>query len=361
MPGNFRSTLFSEVNADDEFFDSLKADYAPGFAEWFAAKSATGESALIYQDDEGIGAFVYLKNENESIELADRILPAAWRLKIGTLKVANRAQGERLGEGAIGLALWRWRDTGYLQIYVTVFEKHESLVGILRKFGFRRVGAKENGESVYVKDKRELDYGNPYLSFPFIDPSFEEANLLVVNDDYHDELFPYSELANEFQDTFRSAAANGVTKTYIGGADSVAAAPDHPLLIYRKYTGTEGRPGFKSVVTSYCVVTDVAQIKRGGREIESFEKFRHRVKNKSVFSDDDIAAKYRDSPNLMVIEMVYLGYFGVGHNVNYMWLWENGYWRKNQYPLQFSFTPAEFKAILERGDVEVATLIVNQP
>lgn len=66
----------------------------------------------MHRDSEGIGAFVYLKDEEEPIELVGETLPALPRLKIGTLKVADRAQGERLGEGAIGLALWRWRTAG---------------------------------------------------------------------------------------------------------------------------------------------------------------------------------------------------------------------------------------------------------
>lgn len=358
MPGSFRPTRFSEVDVNDEYFESLKDDY-PGFTKWFADKSAAGESALVHRDDDGIGAFVYLKDENESIELVDKTLPAAPRLKIGTLKVADRAQGERLGEGAVGLALWRWRETECPEVYVTVFEKHRALVGMLGKFGFRRAGVKENGESVYLKNRRELDYGDPYLSFPFIDPSFEAANILVINDGYHDELFPYSELANEFQETFRSAAANGVTKVYVGAAASMAVTPGHPVLIYRKYTGGEGQPGYKSVVTSYCMVTDVATIKHDGRELESFEVFRRRVKNKSVFTDAEIAERYRGR-NLMVIEMVYLGYFGPGHNVNWVWLKQNGYWG-DQYPNQLSYTPAQFRSILGRGDVDVEALIVDQP
>ncbi|MHB0981666.1 MAG: hypothetical protein ACYC5Q_16655 [Thermoleophilia bacterium] len=55
-------------------------------------------------------------------------------------------------------------------------------MAMLWKFGFKLVGTKENGESVYVKDKRELDYGDAYLSFPFVDPGFEAANLLVIDE-----------------------------------------------------------------------------------------------------------------------------------------------------------------------------------
>lgn len=359
MPGSFRSTPFNEVSLSDGFFDSLREDY-PGFDEWFAGKSAAGEAALVHRDDEGIGAFVYLKEENEAVELEDGALPALPRLKIGTLKVADRAQGERLGEGAIGLALWRWRKIGHAQVYVTVFEKHASLVGMLRKFGFSNVGAKEKGESVYVKDKRRLDYSDPYRCFPFIDPSFKAANLLAINDDFHDQLFPYSELANQFQETFQTAAANGVTKIYIGAAASMAASPGRPLLIYRKYTGKDGQPGFKSVITSYCMVTDVASIKHEGRELMSFEDFMRRVKNKSVFSDDELVAWYRGRRNLMVVEMVYLGYFGLGHNVSWRWLSDNGYWHAG-HPNQTTYTRAEFMSIVERGDVDVEALVVDQP
>jgi len=359
MPGSFRSTPFNEVSLSDGFFDSLREDY-PGFEEWFVGKSAAGEAALVHRDDEGIGAFIYLKEENEAVELEDGLLSALPRLKIGTLKVADRAQGERLGEGAIGLALWRWRKIGRAQVYVTVFEKHASLVGMLRKFGFSKVGVKKNGESVYLKDKRRLDCRDPYRCFPFIHAGFEAANLLAINDDFHDQLFPYSELANQFQQSFQTAAANGVTKIYIGAAASMAASPGQPLLVYRKYTGKDGQPGFKSVITSYCMATDVAQVKHEGRELMSFEDFMRRVKNKSVFSDDELAALYHGKRNLMVVEMVYLGYFGLGHNVNWRWLSDNGYWRAG-HPNQTTYTRAEFMSILERGEVDGEALVVDQP
>jgi len=359
-PGGFEPTLFRDVSVDDEFFDSLKEDY-DGFAVWYARKSREGASALVYSDAEGLGAFVYLKQEDESLPLSDAALPAEPRLKIGTLKVADRIQGERLGEGAIGLALWRWRESACRQVYVTVFDKHRSLIGMLRKFGFARMGANDRGESVFVKDRRSMDFASPYRCFPFISPRFEAANLLVIEDRFHDVLFPYSELANaeQLQASFRSAAANGVTKVYISGSERLAARPGNPILIYRKYTGAAGLPNFKSVITSYCVVADVVAVKNRGSEIESFEQFRARVRNKSVFGEHEIARWYREHRNLTTIEMVYLGYFGPGNNVNYRWLKDNGYWA-DTHPHQFAYSPAELTAILKRGGVELADLTVDQ-
>ena len=77
MAGKFERKQFSEINLNDPFFDSLKADYpgtssSTGFVQWFATKAADGKRALIFEDDQGVGAFVNLKpNEAEEINLAN--------------------------------------------------------------------------------------------------------------------------------------------------------------------------------------------------------------------------------------------------------------------------------------------------
>ena len=45
-----------------------------------------------------------------ALELLDKVLPAKERIKIGTLRLAERFRGQRLGEGALGVALWRWQE-----------------------------------------------------------------------------------------------------------------------------------------------------------------------------------------------------------------------------------------------------------
>lgn len=129
MAGKFERKQFSEINLNDPFFDSLKADYpgtssSTGFVQWFAAKAADGKRALIFEDDQGVGAFVNLKpNEAEEINLANGIvLPKTARLKITTIKIDERYRNQRIGEGALGLTLWQWRDLGINEIYVTVFD-----------------------------------------------------------------------------------------------------------------------------------------------------------------------------------------------------------------------------------------------
>ena len=97
-----------------------------------------GEETLVYNDDLGIGAFLYLKDEEEPLELSNITLPARKRVKIGTLRLSERQRGIRLGEGAVGVALWKWRDKQVDEIYATIFEKHTELIRLFERFGFKK-------------------------------------------------------------------------------------------------------------------------------------------------------------------------------------------------------------------------------
>ena len=358
MLGMFRFTKFSKVDIGDSFFDTLKSDY-PEFSQWYQKKADEGATALVFSDDEGLGAFVYLKSENEPIELAECTLPAISRKKIGTLKLAERFQGQRLGEGALGLALWDWHSTKEQEIYVTVFEKQALLISQLTRFGFNMVGRKNNGECVYLRSRLHVDYGDPYKSFPFINPAFAGSGYLVVDDVYHDTLFPYSELKNTFQEQLSLSVANGFTKIYLGSP--MSALPyqkGEPLLVYRKYTGTAGKKGFKSCITSYCVVTEIIVAKQNGVIKMPFDELIRRISNKSVFDEQDIRTKYERERNLTVIEMLYYGYFGEGNNINWVWLKNNGY-MDERYPTTIRLTQNQFKSILAEGKVDVQNVIID--
>lgn len=67
----------------------------------------------MYEDEEGIGLFAALKQEDEEIVLSNSVMPKNPRLKIATFKIADRLQGQRLGEGAIAYILWTWQQSIY--------------------------------------------------------------------------------------------------------------------------------------------------------------------------------------------------------------------------------------------------------
>lgn len=344
----------------DAFFDTLKLDY-PEFSSWFENKVLEKEKAYIYQES-GIKAFLYLKNEydkrSEPIILDTGIIPAESRIKIGTLKLLDTVQGMRLGEGAIGIALWYWQSQPVNEIYVTVFSKHVKLIGILEQFGFQYRGKNARGENVYFKDKRRLSLDTPYSLFPYINGQFSSCGYIPINDYFHDTLFPYSELKNTEQDSQELAAANGITKVYIATPKgSIEYKKGDPVLIYRKYNGNIGRPGFKSVVTSFCVIVDVKEIKKYRVERYSIDEYLRWIGNKSVYDESELINIYNTSANLYLITMTYNGYLGSGNNITYMDLKNAGYF--NTYPYQVKLNRMQFENILKMGGKDVQNIIIN--
>lgn len=357
MAGKFEWMQFSDVNLSDAFFDPLKADYGE-FPIWFKKKSDTGETVLVFHDDQGVGAFVYLKKENEDIPLADRLLPAMPRLKIGTLRLAERFRGQRFGEGALGVSLWYWRNTKFDEIYVTVFDKHTELIHLFERFGFVCAGQNPRGELIYIKNRKSLDYSDPYKCFPFIGPSIDKAGIIPIFDHFHDRLFPYSELKGRNREVIEETAGNGVTKIYIGAPySSMHYSVGEPVFIYRIHTGT-GTKTYKSVVTSFCTITKAEVIKSAGKTMVSLEEFIKNAGNKTVFTAEELSALYHDkNNNLVMIEMVYNGFFGKGKNITHRSLDERGLFPAHPYNIEY--TKDQFKKILEMGGVDVSNVIIH--
>lgn len=357
MLNKFVWCKFSDCDLSDTFFDSLKNDYEE-FPIWFGKKVSEDTKAFIYKDDKGVKAFLYLKEESEEINLLDRILPKENRLKIGTLKLSDDVQGQRLGEGAIGVALWYWQKMNVNQVYLTVFEKHVKLINMIELYGFIWVGNNKRGERLYLKDKRSLCYDSPYTSFPFINPCFDRCGYIPINEDYHDTLFPYSELYNTRQETEENAAANGMTKVFIATPNSrLDYEQGEPILIYRKHTGI-GQATYKSVITSFCTITRQTNIKINDLEIVPFDEFIKIVGNKTVYNEIQLKNIY-NKRNVVVLEMLYNGYFGKGKNITHKTLKENGWFEG--YPYLNKLSKDQFKSILEMGGKNVQNIIINKP
>ncbi len=356
MAGRFERKLFKDINLNDSFFDELKKDYPEFDSKWFPKCITENRSALVFSDEQGLGAFVALKEENQEIKLKDRTIPPNHRIKISTLRLAERFRGQRLGEGAIGLILWQWQKSNTEEIYVTVFDEHNDLIVQLERFGFVCQGYNERGERVYLRSKANIDFSDPYKSFPFILPNFKKGGYLIVNDDYHDTLFPYSEVKNTNQYGLDIAAANGVSKIYIGQQWQTHYNSGEPIFIYRKYNGPSGKR-YKSCLTSYAIVTEVVCVKRNGSELITFDDFCNHVGNKSVFSKEDLCNKFKTEPTITMVKMLYGGFFGAGNNINMDWLDRNGLWSpQGIYPTQLQLHPEQCKSIWREGSIDLDSL-----
>jgi hypothetical protein len=357
MQHKFQWRSFSDVNLDDPFFDTLKSDYSE-FDQWFNKKRAHGDKALVYSDNLGVAAFIYLKEENELIDMVDGPFPAKPRIKIGTFRIAERIRGRRLGEGALGVALWRWQASKRSEIYMTVFDRHRDLMDLFERYGFTKAGTNKKGEQILLRSREAVDYSDPFKSFPFISPFFHVAGMIPIEDRYHDSLFPYSEIMWNKTDYEEVTAGNGVLKAYIGSPSSpIFHKRGDPVFIYRKYTGSDGVPGYKSAITSFCTVTEVSIIKGFDQSSLSLSEYLDLAGNKTVFDNESLRAFYKIKKHLVLIELLYNGYFGEGHNVNFFELKQAGLFE--QYPYLIRYSSADFISILKMGDVDVKNVIID--
>lgn len=366
MAGKFEREKFSNIDINDPFFDSLKLDYpdnnnSTGFTQWFLKKSKQGKEALIFRDKNGIGAFICLKKEKpEKILLREgNHLPSKCRFKISTIKIDDRLRNQRIGEGAFGLILWEWQKSQIDEIYATVFSKHSLLISLFENFGFENVGVNKNGEQIYLRSRKKIMFNDPCKSFPFISSLNNNIGCIPIDMEYHDTMFAYSELANTLQQSVDTSVANGLKKIYIGGAYNLGFNEGDPVLVYRKYTGHNGRPGFKSCITSYCICNQIKWIIKNGKQEESFNEFLKLIGNKTVFNHEQLTEKYNSMKTLVVIELVYYGYFGAGNNVNWVWLKNNGFFGK-EYPISMHYDLESFKTILRQGNIDVNNVIIDK-
>jgi len=359
MAGKFSWVKFRDCNIDDEFFLSLKGDY-PEFVDWFKRKAIEGKEALVFSDENGIGAFICFKpHENENIGLTSGMLPEKDRFKISTLKISERYQGNRLGEGALGVALWQWQEEQNSEIYITVFDKHHSLIDLLNRFGFVKVGIKKDSlEGVYLRSRRNVDYSDPYKSFPFINPTVTKVGCIPIQYNWHDTLFPFSELRHTKQQAEEIAAANGITKIYIATPySSLHHNVGDPVFIYRISDRTPKT--FHSAITSVCTITDIEIVKQNGRNIMTYEDYIKRIGNKSVFSPEELRSIYMSkAKNIIAYELLYNSAFGSGCNVNQHTLQSNGLWF-DMHPYLFAYSVEQFNSILKLGKKDPNEIVLR--
>lgn len=355
----YKEIGFSECDIMDGFFDSLKEDY-PGFESWFESKSRSGATAFVSKNEDGkIEAFVYVKDEECE---AVGNLPAESRMKIGTIKISPGSEGTRLGEGGIGLALWKWQRSPLDQIYLTVFPKQEKLIGLIERYGFVWK-ADKGGERVYLKDKRELDYSDsdiPWLkSFPYLDPDFKRGVYIPIYAVFHDNMFAYSELSNTEQKADPLPVANGVMKVYIATPNEhIDYRPKDVALVYR-ISESETNKTYLSAVTSFCTVTGVEWFKKGGIVLDgkTFEDFADSVGNKTVYGDDELNRSFNER-NVCTITLLYNGYFGKGRNVNHKWLKSKGFFEGH--PYEIVLNPDQVRSILKEGGIDEGFAFIHK-
>jgi hypothetical protein len=297
MEAFLRVEKFKNIPLADPFFDTLKADYE-GFAEWFDSKNE--KEAFTFQADAGgLDGFLYLKEETGEVTDVDPPLPSAHRLKIGTFKI--NPHGTRLGERFMKRAFDTAIKSGVAALYVTVFEKHATLIQLFERYGFLRVGVKHSSSGTEAVYQRLLSHtvGDVVRDYPRI--PMNRYYLLSIYPIWHSRLLPDSLLATEspsiLEDVSHTNSIHKIYLTRMRGVDQLQTGD--ALLIYRTQ---DGGPGYyTSVATSLGVVEELRNI----GDFSTEEEFLRFCEPYSVFTDDELRGFYRARKYPWLIRFTY--------------------------------------------------------
>lgn len=296
---NLKLEYFSNINLNDPFFDSLKSDYME-FPDWFKRKAERNEYAYVLYNYNSIDGFLYLKQENEILDIVPPIYNCNI-LKVGTFKFNPQGtlRGQRFIKKILDIAIVNHFEL----IYLTIFEKHDYLIKLFQKYGFYYAGTKQtmNGtEYVYMRDMRHV-VGDIILDYPYIYPNTNKY-LLAIRPEYHTRLFPESILFNESPNIIQDVShSNSIHKIYISAADDARKLkPGDILIIYRTGDG-QGPAYYRAVVSSICVVEEVCHISEFLTE-ESYIQYCSRF---SVFNDRELSQFYKEKRYPYIIRFTY--------------------------------------------------------
>lgn len=298
MSRRLRLTKFRNLSIEDPFFDSLKKGYRE-FPEWFSRKA--DEDLYVVDDGKELSGMIYLKRENGAVNDVVPPLPAKKWLKVGTLKIV--AKGTKLGERVIKKIFDTALDQNAESIYVTVFEVHDSLITLFKRYGFQQSATKttDNGTEIVLTRSLTDFTGDRLKDYPFVHIVGHSYWLLAIYPAYHTRLLPDSILRNEAQEIVQDVShSNTIHKVYISGLPLQRMSPGDVVIFYR----TTDRPGqayFRSVVSSVCVVEEV----KTKKEFPNVEAFLAYTKPRSVFSELELRDIFTKRKRLSVAKMTY--------------------------------------------------------
>ncbi|MFV0349075.1 MAG: hypothetical protein ACK5JO_10850 [Halodesulfovibrio sp.] len=350
MAGDIAYCKFCEVDLGDAFFDSLRESYN-GFDDWFRRKG--DEYAYVLNDEQGVQAFLYLKEELGVVKDVVPPLNTKRCLKVGTFKI--NAHGTKLGERFVKKKNDHAIVTGKECIYVTVISEHRSLIRILERYGFLEYGKKvtiSGVELVFVKDFTKMT-GDALSDYPVVNAIDRNVWLMSIYPQWHTKLFPDSILHTEDASIVEDIShTNSIHKAYIGWMDGMRRVNSGDVVVIYRAVGNSGRPWFESVISSLCVVSDNVRI----GSYKSFDDFKNEAVRYSVFTEHDLHSYYNAKPNGRLIKMTYN--VALPKRLNMKSLVEDVGMRRSDYWGFREITKEQFQTILELSNVPMSAVLV---
>lgn len=338
------------MNLTDPFFNSLKTDYAE-FEQWFE-KKADNMAYLSTYPGGAIDGFLYLKVEDEDHEDISSPLGVKHRLKVGTFKID--AHGTKLGDRFVKKLFDRPMTEHAKEVYVTVFEKHTSLLKLLTKYGFRKWGTKTTANGTEAVLVRSMTWEGTSLheNYPLVKLSDGDKYLLALYPQWHTRLLPDSQLINEGPDVVADVShTNSIQKIYLAGRSGAQSLKHGDAVVIYRTSDNQGAAFYRSVATSVCVVDKVEMI----YEYATEEAFLAYCMPFSVFTEAELKNLYKTKQYPVVITFTYNISFpkrvtrkvlieGVGLDPNARWTC-------------MQITNEQFKNIITKGLVDASFIV----
>ena len=340
---NILHKTFSEVDLNDPFFQSLRDDY-PCFDDWFKRKSEQ-DAFVQYDDNNKIIGFLYLKMEYNLVDDVTPNISAKNILKVGTFKI--EAHGTKMGEQFIKIITDYAVNEDADICYVTIYEKHNSLINLVQQFGFKLYGTKgtdSHKENVYIKQMKKIT-GDINKDFPLINLNSSKKYLLSIYPEYHSIMFPDSILTTEDKNIIKDVSyTNSIHKIYVCSMEAVQRLKYGDIVVLYRTAENSKNAEYSSVATSICVVENV----KDQSEFVNFNEFYNYACKYSVFDKKDLCYWFNKG-KCKAIKMTYNSALIkriVRHN-----LIEDIGLQRNQYWGFFELTNKQFAAISEKGGI----------
>lgn len=274
----------TSIELEDPFLKSLRDDYQ-GFDTWFEGKQRDGKKAFVVRNNGNVSALLMLKEEDdtEKNKNFEKELPRGKRLKVCTFKVEQK--GKKIGESFIKLIFETAFNKEVEYVYVTVFEKHEGLINLLKEYGFEYYTKKKtpNSKGEVCLESVYINYLSKKDRYPYINYINQKVHLVPIQPEFNKLLFPEYEKNVQISIEDYSAdktVANAIRKAYICKSPTRKINHNDILVFY----GT----GKCKKITAIGVVDVVYH------EFENFEEFYSIVRKRTAYEKNILQRMYDD-------------------------------------------------------------------
>lgn len=262
------------LDEQDPIFESFREDY-PEFDDWLRRAKREQRRAWLIEEPGGkeYAGICIIKEDDDEFGLGGRVV------KISSLKVSDRYQGNRYGELLLKTIFRFCAENAIDHAWVTVFEKHAALITLLTDFGFEEQAQRtDRDELVYAKrftptteERATLDPLAFHVRFgpPAVKLVPGEAFAVPIRPTYHQLLFPEAEDQLQF---VPRAFGNALRKAYLSQGAIRRLRPGSCLFFYR--SGDLKAITSVGVVESVLVSGDADAVARfvGQRTVYSYQE-----------------------------------------------------------------------------------------